>query len=144
MYINRIELKLFREKTVPYSGSINSAANVYEMFSGLSHKVQEEMQSLYLDTKNRVVGYYQVAKGSTNIAHMKAADVVRPALMLNATSFILIHNHPSGDPEPSREDILLTETMKKAAGLFGITLLDHIVIGDERFRSLAEDGYLKR
>jgi DNA repair protein RadC len=144
MYINRIELKLLREKTVPYRKAINSAANVYEMFSWLSHKVQEEMQSLYLDTKNRVVGYYQVAKGSTNIAHMKAADVVRPALMLNATSFILIHNHPSGDPEPSREDILLTESMKTAAGLFGIALLDHIVIGDGRFRSLAEDGHLKR
>jgi DNA repair protein RadC len=68
---------------------------------------------------------------------------VRPALLLNATSFILTHNHPSGDPEPSREDRLITDVIKKAAELFGITLLDHIVIGDGRFKSLAEEGCFK-
>jgi len=143
MYIKRIELRLLREKTVPYSGPINRATNVYEMFSWLSNNVQEEMHALYLDTKNRVVGYYQVAKGSNNIAHVKAADVLRPALLLNATSFILVHNHPSGDPEPSREDRLITDVIKKAAALFGITLFDHIVIGDERFKSLADEGIFK-
>jgi DNA repair protein RadC len=144
MYIKRIELRLLREKTVPYSGPINSAANVYEMFSWLSNNVQEEMHAIYLDTKNRVVGYYQVAKGSINHAHMKAADVLRPALLTNATSCILVHNHPSGDPEPSREDRLITDAIKKAAELFGLTLLDHIVIGDGRFKSLAEEGYLRK
>lgn len=143
VYVKRIELRLLRERTVPYGGSINSAANVYEMFSWLSNNVQEEMYALYLDTKNRVVDYYQVAKGSNNIAHVKAADVLRPVLLANATSFILIHNHPSGDPEPSREDRLITDTIKKAAELFGITLFDHIVIGDGRIKSLAEEGYLK-
>jgi DNA repair protein RadC len=144
VYIKRIELRLLREKTVPYSGPINSAANVYEMFSWLSSNVQEEIHAIYLDAKNRVVGYYQVAKGSINHAHIKAADVLRPALLTNATSFILVHNHPSGDPEPSREDRLITDAIKKAAELFGITLLDHIVIGDGRFKSLAEEGYLRR
>ena len=144
MYIKRIELRLLREKTVPYSGPINSAANVYEMFSRLSNNVQEEIYAIYLDAKNRVVGYYQVAKGSINHAHIKAADVLRPALLTNATSCILVHNHPSGDPEPSREDRLITDVIKKAAELFGITLLDHIVIGDGRFKSLAEEGYFKR
>jgi len=143
VYIRRIELRLLREKTVPYSGPINSAANVYEMFSWLSNNVQEEMHALYLDTKNRVVGYYQVAKGSNNIAHIKAADVVRPALLTNATSFILVHNHPSGDPEPSREDRLITDVIKKAAELFGITLFDHVVIGDGRFKSIADEGFFK-
>ena len=144
MYIKRIELRLLREKTVPYSRPINSAANVYEMFSWLSNNVQEEMHAIYLDSKNRVVGYYQVAKGSINHAHIKPADVLKPALLTNAASCILVHNHPSGDPEPSREDKIITEAVKKAAELFGIALLDHIVIGDGRFKSLAEEGYLRR
>ena len=137
MYIKRIELRLLREKTVPYSGPINSAANVYEMFSMLSSNVQEEIYAIYLDAKNRVVGYYQVAKGSINHAHIKAADVLRPALLTNATSCILVHNHPSGVATPSEADLLVTKQIAEAGKILGLDLIDHLIVTKDGFQSIS-------
>jgi len=69
-------------------------------------------------------------------------EVLKTVLLANGVSIVLVHNHPSGDPTPSEEDLALTRRLKAAAELMGIRLLDHVVLGDGRFRSLAEDGQL--
>jgi DNA repair protein RadC len=79
-----------------------------------------------------------VAIGSLTAALVHAREVFKPAVLANAAAVILAHNHPSGDPEPSREDRELTERLVKAGRLLGITVLDHVIVGEERFYSFAD------
>lgn len=95
-----------------------------------------------LDTKNRVIGFNTVTIGNINSAIVSARETFKPALLANATAVILAHNHPSGDPTPSPEDIQITRSLAQAGNLLGIEVLDHLVIGDERYVSLKERGLL--
>jgi DNA repair protein RadC len=79
---------------------------------------------------------------SSSLAHPR--EVFKPAILANAAAIILGHNHPSGEPTPSREDVELTKRLKEGAELLGIRLLDHIVIGDEKWFSFSEDGSLSQ
>jgi DNA repair protein RadC len=85
-----------------------------------------------------------ISQGSLNAAVVHPREVLRPAILASAQAVVLVHNHPSGDPEPSEDDVRLTLRMEEACGLLGIELLDHIVLGADRFRSLREGGYLPR
>lgn len=143
-YINKVELQLVREKSFDYNFPVRSADILYQKFKYLADRPQEEMIAVYLDAKNRISAYYQVSKGSTQSTIVVPADVLRPALLCNASSIILIHNHPSGSPDPSREDISITNRIKDACEMMGMKLLDHIVIGDSRYVSMAETGLIDR
>lgn len=101
---------------------------------------QEEVRTLALDTRNRVIGAAMVYRGSLNAASMRMAEVFKDAIRLNAASVIVAHNHPSGDPSPSAEDIKVTRQLVSAARLLEIDLLDHLVIGQNRYTSLKERG----
>jgi DNA repair protein RadC len=90
---------------------------------------QEEFRVLLLDSKNRVICYQRISLGSSSEALVYPSDVFRPAIAEGATSIILVHNHPSGDPEPSERDILLTRVLCICSRLVGIDILDHIIIG---------------
>ena len=93
----------------------------------------EELHVLLLSTKNEVMADVPVYKGTVNSASVRVAEVLRPAIRSNSPRFIVVHNHPSGDPTPSPEDILVTRSMRQSAEMMGIEMLDHIVVGDGRF-----------
>ena len=93
-----------------------------------------------LDTKNRIIGVHLVYQGGLNATVIRLADCFREAVRANAASLILIHNHPSGNPEPSPEDRQLTEEAGRVGDLLGIDLLDHLIIGRPGFVSLRQRG----
>jgi DNA repair protein RadC len=101
---------------------------------------QEQMRVILMDRRNRVVDVVMVYQGSVSTAVVRMAELFRDAIVANAPALILAHNHPSGEPEPSPEDVQMTSDAAQAAKLLGIDLLDHIVIGQGRFVSLKERG----
>ncbi len=107
--------------------------------SMLSMKEQEELIAIFLDTKNKIISSRQLYKGTLDHMVIHPRDILREALKANCAGIILAHNHPSGDPEPSEEDIDSTLKIAKAARMIGIPLKDHIIIG-EGYRSMKEDG----
>ena len=108
----------------------------------LRHEKQEQMKLLMLNSKSKLIGETDISKGTVNASLITPRELFIEALQKDAVSIILLHNHPSGDPEPSREDILVTKKIAKAGELIGITLMDHIIIGDQSYVSLAEKGWV--
>ncbi len=103
---------------------------------------QEQLRVLLLNTRNLVVGQRVVYQGNVNSSIVRPAEVLRPAVLEAVRSIIISHNHPSGDPTPSPEDAAITRELAQAGKLLGIELLDHVVIGGERFVSLKERGLI--
>lgn len=102
----------------------------------------EQFGLLMLDTRHRVIRTTVLSIGSLDGAAVQPREVFRQALMASAAAVVLFHNHPSGDPQPSREDVDLTRRMAAAGVLLGIGVIDHVVLGDGRYCSLKESGYL--
>jgi DNA repair protein RadC len=101
---------------------------------------QEHTQVLLLDSKNQVTGVSEIYIGNVNSSVVRAAEVFKPAIRDNAVAIIVVHNHPSGDPTPSPEDVTITEQLKESGELLGIELLDHIILAGQRHTSLKEQG----
>jgi len=101
---------------------------------------REQLRVLCLDTKNYVAAQETVYQGTVNSSVVRAAEVFKPAITRTSTSIIVVHNHPSGDPTPSPEDVRTTEQLRQAGDVLDIQLLDHIVIGNQRFVSMKERG----
>jgi DNA repair protein RadC len=101
---------------------------------------QEHLRVALLNTRNRVIDIAEVCTGSLNMAAVRAADIFREAVRQNAAALILVHNHPSGDPTPSAEDVRLTAEARSAGELLDLEVLDHLVIGRGAFVSLRERG----
>lgn len=109
----------------------------------LEHEVVEVCYVLCLTTPLELIGYHEVSRGSLNQAPMHPREIYKAAVLTNAAGIVLCHNHPSGDPTPSADDLAVTRTVKSAGELLGIDLLDHIIVGhDGRFVSLKEQGRL--
>ena len=106
----------------------------------MAYLAQEQLRVLCLDTKNHVVAMQTVYQGTVNSSAVRAAEVYRPAISRNCPSVIVTHNHPSGDPTPSPEDVRTTQQLRQAGELLDIELLDHIVIGRQQWVSLKERG----
>jgi DNA repair protein RadC len=117
-----------------------------QVFSHLQTLLQyheyEVFALLMLDAKHRVIGFRELFRGTLDGASVYPREVVKIALEHNAAAVILVHNHPSGDPEPSQADRTLTTTLKNALNLVGTRILDHVVVGHDGYVSLAERGYL--
>ena len=92
--------------------------------------------------KNKIVAAHEVSRGTLNTSMVHPREVFKPAVLHNAAAIICFHNHPSGDPEPSREDIEITERLKNAGEILGIPVYDHIIVGDDRCVSLKERGVM--
>lgn len=146
MRINRYTVKLVREGGVNYSLeekviSPEVARDVIEKVLDLSSSPVEKFGIITLTTKNGIAGIHVIAVGGLNQANVEAREVFQHALLNNAASMILFHNHPSGHPEPSKDDVEVSKRMDEAGKLLGIKVLDHIVIGEnERYVSLKERG----
>jgi len=103
---------------------------------------QEHLVVLFLNTKNQIIHRQTIFIGSLNASIVHPREIFREALKRSAASIICAHNHPSGDPTPSQEDIHVTRRLAEAGKIMGIELLDHLVIGNNSFVSLKEKGYL--
>ncbi len=108
----------------------------------LRHEKQELMKLLMLNTKAKLVGETDISKGTVNASLITPRELFIEALQKNAVSIVILHNHPSGDPTPSREDMLMTKRILDAGTLIGIELLDHIIIGNNCYVSFREEGML--
>lgn len=118
---------------------LSSPSTIAEYYmEELRHQKQEQMKLLMLNTKTKLIGEADISKGTVNASLVSPRELFIEALNQEAVSIILIHNHPSGDPTPSKSDILLTKRVKDAGDLIGIELLDHIIIGNNCYISFSE------
>ena len=123
---------------------ITSPAGAAEIFlARLAGELQEQFVEMLLDTRLGVMGLVTVFIGTCNTTHVRVAEVMRPAVIQGAASIILCHNHPSGDISPSPEDAHITEVIVQAGEIFGIDIVDHIIVsssGSWRWMSMKERG----
>ena len=103
---------------------------------------QEQLRAVYLSTKNQLIAVRTLTIGTINSSLAKSREVFRFAIQYNAAAVVLVHNHPSGDPAPSSDDIAVTRQIAQAGHIMEIPVLDHIIIGDGTFTSLCELGYV--
>lgn len=108
----------------------------------LRHEKSECFIVTFLDTKCKMLGYEMISKGSLTASIVHPREVYKAAIQKSAHSIVVLHNHPSGDPSPSQEDIKMTQRLKSAGEMIGIPLIDHIIIGDKSYKSLREESYL--
>lgn len=114
------------------------AANM--LMADMSMLPQEELRVIMLDSRNHVIGVETLYRGNISSTQVRVGEVFRTPIRRNAAVIMIVHNHPSGDPTPSHEDVQLTRQIVQAGSLLGIDVLDHIVIGRQRFVSLKERG----
>lgn len=110
--------------------------------TAMAHRETEQFRILFLDRKNVLIADEEQAKGTVDHVPVYPREVVKRALELNASALILVHNHPSGDPTPSEQDIVVTSQIRDAAKVMGIVLHDHLIIGKSRDVSFREQGFL--
>ncbi len=132
----RLRLEAPDERAAIHSPADAAALVQYEM----SALPQEHLRVIHLDTRNRVIHIEKLYVGSLNASTVRVGEVFKAAILRNAAAIVMIHNHPSGDPSPSPEDVALTRAVVQAGKLLDIELLDHLVIGYGRFVSLKEKG----
>lgn len=121
-------------------GGPKDAIAIFE--NEMTHLKKEEVHTLLLDTRHRVIRHVTISSGGLASAGIYPRELLREAIKANASAFVLAHNHPSGDPKPSPDDIATTKSLQKAADLIGIELVDHIVVGHGSCASLKELGCL--
>ena len=131
------------ERPIPRGAVVADPRAVYESVRArLGRASQELFVVLLLDSRLRKLAELEICRGGRNAVSVLPRDVFEPAVREGASAVILVHNHPSGDPTPSQEDLALTERLVAAGDLLGIAVRDHVVVGDGRFASMAELGHL--
>lgn len=145
-YIPVYHVQLVRDrliKTVPQRAIRNSDDVVAILRDELLQADREKLISLMLNAKNVVIGMEIVSVGSLTASIAHPREIFKAAILKNAAAIILVHNHPSGDPSPSQDDIQLTERISRAGELLGIKLLDHVIVGDPDSYSFTNAGRLR-
>lgn len=134
----RVALSTFQERP-----QIRSPEDVYNLlYANLLFEKREHFIAVLLDTKNRVLRTETISIGTLDSSLVHPREVYRVAIREGAACWIAVHNHPSGDPTPSPEDIAITQHLREAGALLGIELLDHVILGDGRYTSFRERGLL--
>lgn len=132
----RLMLEAPEERPTIHSPADAAALVMYEMGA----LEQEHLRVMLLDTRNRVQDIVELYHGSLNASMVRVGELFKPAVRRNSASILVVHNHPSGDPTPSPDDVTVTRAMVAAGKLLDIEVLDHLVIGQGRFVSLKERG----
>ncbi len=123
---------------MPIQTSTAAAAVLRPCFEGLD---REQFLVCGLDAKHHIIGLNIVSIGSLSLSIVHPREVFKPLILMNAAAFLCAHNHPSSDPTPSQEDRALTQRLRQGAELLGITLLDHLVLGETQHFSFADQGW---
>lgn len=142
--INVVSIKLFKEgDLLVESNKIKSTGDAFSVLKKyLDHKDREYLVVLTLDTRNKITNINTVSIGTLNSSMAHPREIFKTAILSNAESIIIGHNHVSGDSFPSGEDIQMTRIIKKCGDILGIVLLDHLIIGDDNYTSLKEKGII--
>ena len=138
---------LVKEKVGRYElpRKISNPDQVYKAITAITSvegEAQEVFGVLILNIKNKIVAVHEISRGTLNSSMVHPREVFKPAVLHNAAAIICFHNHPSGDTEPSREDIETTKRLVEAGKIMGIEVLDHIIVGDDGYVSLKERGVM--
>ncbi|MCW8130461.1 MAG: DNA repair protein RadC, partial [Planctomycetota bacterium] len=135
--------QLWTEETDTRGRAFTSGQDFFEHYRlRLRNLKKERFFVACLDQKNRLLGEEMVSEGSLTQALVHPREVFNPAIRMQAAAIAVIHNHPSGDPTPSKQDKQLTQRLSEVAELVGIRLLDHVIVGDGDFTSFVEKGLL--
>lgn len=126
--------------TKPDRPKVEGPSDVYALCRHIAGRRQEEVHVLLLNARHHLIKRSLVVRGGLNSASVEPRELFREAVRASAAGIVVVHNHPSGDPEPSEDDIRLTRRLKNAAELLGISLLDHLVISKGGYVSLREHG----
>ena len=132
----RLTLEAPEERPTINSPADAAALVQYEM----SALEQEHLRVLLMDTRNHVLDISEIYRGSVNMSQVRVGEVFKAAIRRNATAVIVVHNHPSGDPTPSPDDVAVTRAFVQAGKLVDVDVLDHLIIGRGRFTSMKERG----
>ncbi len=133
--------KRLAERPLVRGASCTDPRSVYEAFRGrLGRSKVESMWAVLVDSRMRKLAEVEVGRGGPTSVSVSAREVFEPAVREGASGLVLVHNHPSGDPQPSPSDVVLTERLAAAGETLGIAVLDHLVVGDGSFVSLVEEG----
>ena len=142
--IGELSRRIWKRAAVSVNSCFDHPQAVADFYiEDMRHMEQEQLRVMLLNTKNMLIKDVQISKGTVNASIATPREILIEALRYHAVGLILVHNHPSGDPTPSRDDVRLTERVAKACSIIGITLLDHVIIGDNAFISLKEKGMLQ-
>lgn len=142
--VDTVSVKLVKEKSFLYKDRvINSPNQAYELIKEvLQDGDREILMACFLNTKNQPIAINVVSIGSLNSSIIHPREIFKVAILCNSDNFILFHNHPSGNVEPSSEDISATQRIKECGVLMGIKLTDHIIVGGGEFHSMLQNGLL--
>lgn len=143
-YIKKLELRFIncvREKIFKFkcSKDVYKSAIVRDE---LIESDREKFLCFHLDGKNRVLNYEVVSVGSLNSSIVHPREVFKAAIKSNAASVIFLHNHPTGDPNPSSDDLAITKRLVESSKILGIKIIDHIIVGDDSYFSFSEENLL--
>jgi len=142
-YVVFSRVVLVKEKGAMYDvqKKIGSSYDAYKAITEIT-KVQEEAQEVFgiliLNATHKIVAVHEISRGTLNASMVHPREVFKPAVLHNAAAIVCFHNHPSGEPKPSKEDIETTNRLVEAGKIMGIEVLDHIIVGDDKYTSLKE------
>lgn len=139
MTINRQKLLLIKEQQFEYNQKITSTVGLVNFMINvlkINNEAQEVTYLLSLNNKNQLVSFTEIARGGLDMCNLSQNQIFKTVLLSNSNKFILVHNHPTGDPTPSRTDIETTKRILKSCEILGIEFLDHLVIGDSEYQSI--------
>lgn len=136
------ELSVNYPEIVRKMNSPETIASFAREFLRLHEETEEYLYMICMNTKLEMTSVFELSHGNVNSSVVGVREMFQKALLANAVSIAVIHNHPSGDPTPSREDVEITKRMVEAGKVVGVQVLDHIIIGRPRYSSLKEKGYM--
>jgi DNA repair protein RadC len=143
--VPKYKVQLVREGSVPFSKRLcatpREAADLFRAYIGDSDR--EHLVAIFLDTQNRFLGLHTVSVGTLDYSVVHPREVFKAAILSNASSLVLAHNHPSGEAAPSEEDIRVTHQLLKIGELLDIPLMDHVIVGEVTYASFMEMGLLE-
>ena len=146
--ISKYKIQLVKEDSNNYLENCETltspdrvASALNEIFN-LEYQTDEHFVMFCLNTKNRIIGAFEVCIGTIDASLVNIRGIIQRVLLCNASRIIVAHNHPSGDPSPSRDDKITTKKIKDVCDLMGISLLDHIIIGEDEYFSFKAEGLL--
>ena len=148
MRMTKYKLQLVKESGTNYGGKdyeVSNPHNLYEMLCDvcdLDKQAEEVLILVCLDVKNKVIGIHEVSRGTINSSFASGREIFKRALLNNAAKIILAHNHPSGNPNPSKEDREIVRLIKESGKMLNMNLIDNMIIGDESYYSFKECGEL--
>ena len=147
MYVKELTVT-YRKKRVPKTAhkcigkKVTNSRAIYELFKFLWKECVEKFYVLHLNNKNVIQSIQLVSVGSLTASIVEPREVFKAALIAGSAVIAFVHNHPSGDPKPSDEDVEITKRLKEVGSIVGIKVIDHIIIGDGEFFSLKDNGLL--